>query len=71
LELKGDKTVENILNVKVKGKYRSVNQSRRCEQHVRKGVTQREGRKSDEAEKAHWKDLNSSTFLIFRRTTDK
>lgn len=56
LELKGDKIVENMLNVKVKGKYRSVKQSRRCEQHIRKDVTQREGRKSDETEKALWKE---------------
>jgi len=52
LDLKGDKTVENILNMKVKGKYRNGKQSRRCEERIRKDVTQREGRKRDETEKA-------------------
>jgi len=71
LELKGDKIVENILNVKCKGKYRSVKESRKCEQQIRKDVTQREGRKSDETEKALWKAVNSGVFLIFRRITEK
>jgi hypothetical protein len=36
LDLKGDKIVENILNMKVKGKCRSGKQARKCEQHIRK-----------------------------------
>jgi len=71
LDLKGDKIVENISNMKVKGKYKNGKQSRRCEQHIRKDVTQREGRKRDETEKALQKNVDSSIFLISRRPTEK
>jgi len=43
LDSKEIKIVENKLNIKAKGKYRSGKQARRCEQHIRKDVTQREG----------------------------
>jgi hypothetical protein len=65
LDLKEDKIVENILNFKSKENTEVENKSRRCEQHIRKNVTQREGRKGDENEKALWK------YLISRRTTEK
>jgi hypothetical protein len=71
LDLKGDKIVQNVLNMKVKGKRRNRKEARRCEQHIRQDMTQREGRTRDETEKALWEEVNNCIFLISRRPTDK